>query len=90
MRGLPLGLTALAFQAPAWGHHSLVHVDVICTDGGSVPGLVLLPFVVLAAVGIVRAVARHWSAPRPPPCGVRPPRGSRNLGAALRFLEKER
>lgn len=59
MKGLALGLAAMALQAPAWGHHSPVHISVDFTGIESVPGLALIPFVVLAAVGIVRAVVRH-------------------------------
>ena len=50
-------LTALA--SPAWAHVHAVNIDFVCTSGESVPGLTLLPFLLLAGIGIARAVARH-------------------------------
>jgi hypothetical protein len=52
---LMIGVSA----APAWAHHSPLHFDIVCTSGDVVPGLALLPFLLLAAVGILRAVIRH-------------------------------
>jgi hypothetical protein len=57
MRTLLLMLGASA--APAWAHHSPIHLDVVCIGGDTMPGLALLPFLALVAVGIVRAVIRH-------------------------------
>jgi hypothetical protein len=48
-----------ASAAPAWAHHSPIHFDIVCTRGDGVPGIALLPFLLLVAVGIVRAVVRH-------------------------------
>lgn len=57
MRLMPALFAAAA--APAWAHQHPVFIDVVCTTSDAVPGLVLLPFLVLAGAGIVRAVARH-------------------------------
>lgn len=57
MRRLLLMLGASA--APAWAHHSPIHFDIVCTSGDVIPGLALLPFLLLVGVGIVRAVIRH-------------------------------
>lgn len=52
-----------AVAAPALARHSPLHLDplqlAICTSSDTEPGLVLLPFVLLAGVGIVRAIRRH-------------------------------
>lgn len=52
-----------AVAAPALAHHSPLHLDplqlAICTSSDAVPGLVLLPFLLLAGIGVVRAVRRH-------------------------------
>lgn len=50
-------LTALA--TPVWAHVHAINFDFVCTSDESVPGLTLLPFLLLAGIGIVRAVARH-------------------------------
>jgi hypothetical protein len=57
MRRLLVMLGASA--APAWAHHSPIHLDIVCTSGDVIPGLALLPFLLLVGVGIVRAVIRH-------------------------------
>jgi hypothetical protein len=36
-----------------------VNFDFVCTTDDSIPGLTLLPFLLLAGIGIARAVARH-------------------------------
>jgi hypothetical protein len=48
-----------AWAAPAWAHHSPIHFDIVCSSGDTVPGIALLPFILLVGVGIVRAVIRH-------------------------------
>ena len=57
MKNLLFLLAAMA--APAAAHHAPLHLDPVCTSSDAVPGLVLLPFLLLAGVGIVRAVRRH-------------------------------
>jgi hypothetical protein len=57
MRRFFLATTALAMPASAWAHHSPIHLDIACTSGQ--PGLALVPFVVLVAVGAWRALRRH-------------------------------
>lgn len=57
MKALLLVLVLLASQA--WAHHSTIHLDIVCISGDVIPGLALLPFLVLVGVGIVRAVVRH-------------------------------
>jgi hypothetical protein len=57
MRRLPFLAVAAAAHAPAWAHHSPIHLDIACTTGE--PGLALVPFVLLVAVGTYRAVRRH-------------------------------
>ena len=48
-----------AIASPAWAHVHAVNFDFICTTNNTVPGLTLLPFLLLAGIGIARAVARH-------------------------------
>jgi hypothetical protein len=48
-----------ASAVPAWAHHSPIHFDIVCTSSDVVPGIALLPLLLLAGVGIVRAVIRH-------------------------------
>lgn len=53
-------VAALLAAAPAWAHHGPLHVDLVCSaaaDGLS--ALALGPFFLLAAVGVMRALARH-------------------------------
>ncbi len=57
MKYLPFLISALA--TPAWAHQHPVNFDIVCRTSDSVPGLVLLPFLLLAGVGIARAVARY-------------------------------
>jgi len=57
MKRLALLLATLA--APAWAHVHAVNFDFVCATDSTVPGLTLLPFLLLAGVGVVRAVARH-------------------------------
>ena len=54
-----LALLFAALATPAWPHVHPVNFDLVCTTSDAVPGLVLLPFLLLAGVGVVRAVARH-------------------------------
>lgn len=44
---------------PAWAHQHPIYFDIVCTTSDTMPGLVLLPFLLLAGIGVVRAVARH-------------------------------
>lgn len=55
-RLLPL-LATLA--TPALAHQHPINLDIVCGTSDSVPGLVLLPFLLLAGIGVVRAIARH-------------------------------
>ncbi len=57
MRRVFLGFATMA--APALAHHGPIYPDIVCTTSDAVPGIVLLPFLLLAAVGVVRAVVRH-------------------------------
>lgn len=57
MKRLAILLATLA--TPAWAHVHAVNFDFVCSSADSVPGLTLLPFLLLAGVGVVRAVARH-------------------------------
>lgn len=57
MKRVPFLLAGLT--TPAWAHVHAINFDIICTSSDTVPGLALLPFLLLAGVGIVRAVARH-------------------------------
>lgn len=53
------GLLLIMQAYPAWAHVHVVSFDFVCTADESVPGLTLLPFLLLAGIGIARAVARH-------------------------------
>ena len=57
MKHLALLLAAVA--SPAWAHVHAVNFDFVCTTADTLPGLVLLPFLLLAGIGVARAVARH-------------------------------
>ncbi len=57
MRRLAFVLAMLA--TPAWAHVHAVNFDFVCTTDNTVPGLTLLPFLLLAGIGIARAVTRH-------------------------------
>ncbi len=57
MKRLTLLLATLA--TPAWAHVHAINFDFVCTTDETPPGLTLLPFLLLAGVGVVRAVARH-------------------------------
>ena len=57
MKHLTLLLATLA--NPAWAHVHAVNFDFVCTTNETMPGLTLLPFLLLAGIGIARAVARH-------------------------------
>jgi hypothetical protein len=57
MKNFLLLLAAVA--TPASAHHAPLHIELVCTSSDAVPGLVLLPFLLLAGIGIVRAVRRH-------------------------------
>ena len=57
MRRLAFLLVTLA--TPAWAHVHSVNFDFFCTTNETLPGLTLLPFLLLAGIGIARAVARH-------------------------------
>ena len=71
MRRLALLLAAIA--SPAWAHVHAVNFDFVCTTDESLPGLTLLPFLLLAGIGVARAVARHRKdrapSPTPSPAG---------------------
>jgi predicted transporter len=57
MKRLALLLAAIA--NPAWAHVHSLNFDFVCTTDDSIPGLTLLPFLLLAGIGVARAVARH-------------------------------
>ena len=57
MKRLAFLLATLA--TPAWSHVHAVNFDFVCTSDNSIPGLTLLPLLLLVGVGIVRAVLRH-------------------------------
>ena len=71
MRRLALLLAAIA--SPAWAHVHAVNFDFVCTTDESLPGLTLLPLLLLAGIGVARAVARHRKdrapSPNPSPAG---------------------
>jgi hypothetical protein len=54
-----LAVLLAAIANPAWAHVHAVNFDFVCTTDDSIPGLTLLPFLLLAGIGIARAVARH-------------------------------
>ena len=57
MKRLAYLLAMLA--TPAWAHVHAVNFEFVCTSDESVPGLTLMPFLLLAGIGVARAVARH-------------------------------
>ena len=61
MKRLLLLLATLA--APAWAHVHAVNFDFVCTSDNSIPGLTLLPLLLLVGVGIVRAIHKHRKNP---------------------------
>ena len=71
MRRLALLLAAIA--SPAWAHVHAVNFDFVCTTDETLPGLTLLPLLLLAGIGVARAVARHRKdrapTPHPTPAG---------------------
>jgi len=71
----PLALLPAALASPAWAHVHAVNFDFVCTTDDTLPGLVLLPFLLLAGIGVARAVARHRRdrapSPNPSPAGGR-------------------
>ena len=54
-----LAVLLAAISNPVWAHVHGVSFDFVCTTDDSIPGLTLLPFLLLAGIGIARAVARH-------------------------------
>lgn len=57
MKHFALLLATLA--GPTRAHVHSVNFDFFCTTNETLPGLTLLPFLLLAGIGIARAVARH-------------------------------
>jgi hypothetical protein len=54
-----LAFLLFAIAGPAWAHVHSLNFDFVCTTDDFVPGLTLLPFLLLAGIGVARAVARH-------------------------------
>ncbi|MBN8476887.1 hypothetical protein [Sulfuritalea sp.] len=54
-----LAFLPVTLATPAWAHVHSVNFDFFCTTNETMPGLTLLPFLLLAGIGIARAVARH-------------------------------
>ncbi len=48
-----------AIASPARAHVHSLNFDFVCTTDDSIPGLTLLPLLLLAGIGVARAVARH-------------------------------
>ncbi|MDA8257603.1 MAG: hypothetical protein M0Z99_18570 [Betaproteobacteria bacterium] len=44
---------------PAWAHVHAVNFDFVCSTDETLPGLTLLPFLLLAGLGIARGIQRH-------------------------------
>ncbi len=61
MKRLLLLLATLA--TPALAHVHAVNFDFVCTSDNSIPGLTLLPLLLLVGVGIVRAIHKHRKSP---------------------------
>jgi len=57
MKRHALFLSMLA--TPAWAHVHKVNFDFVCTAGNALPGLTLLPLLLLAGIGVARAYTRH-------------------------------
>ena len=55
MTRLPFLLGLLA--TPAWAHVHAVNFDFVCTTDETLPGLTLLPFLLLAGIGVARAMS---------------------------------
>jgi hypothetical protein len=62
-------LLLAAMASPVLAHVHAVNFDFVCTTDNTIPGLTLLPFLLLAGIGVARAVARHRRdrAPSPNP-----------------------
>ena len=54
-----LALLLAATATPAMAHVHAANFDFVCTTDETLPGLTLLPFLLLAGIGVARAVARH-------------------------------
>jgi hypothetical protein len=54
-----LSFLVAAIASPTWAHVHAVNFDFVCTADETLPGLTLLPFLLLAGIGVARAVARH-------------------------------
>lgn len=54
-----LALLLIATSKPAWAHVHAANFDFFCTTSDTLPGLTLLPFLLLVGVGAVRAILRH-------------------------------
>lgn len=71
MRRLAFLLAMLT--TPAWAHVHAINFDFVCTTDETLPGLTLLPFLLLAGIGIARAIARYRRdrapSPNPSPFG---------------------
>jgi hypothetical protein len=57
MKRIALLLATIA--SPVRAHVHAVNFDFVCTTDETLPGLTLLPLLLLAGIGVARAVARH-------------------------------
>ncbi len=62
MKHITVALFAVT-SAPTFAHVHKVDMDIICTTTDAPPGLTLLPLLLLAGIGIVRAVLKQRKDP---------------------------
>jgi hypothetical protein len=54
-----IALLLAAIASPVRAHVHTVNFDFVCTAGDALPGLTLLPLLLLTGIGVARALARH-------------------------------